>query len=297
MERQFGAKAMCYDYGPHSEATHPLIRDDPDADLWSFRERLKTRGLMCLAGHSRVSRYINLFGAERTLTFVRDPIQRVVSEYHHFVRNYNYALPLSDFAAERRFQNKQTRTLSDIPLGILGFVGVMERYEDSLRLLNSEWGLDLVPLELNMGRADLQTVHAIDGPTRKRLAELNREDQLTYEHAVWLFDQRLAMECAGLPFVRGRVLGIQRKIVRGWAVRATGSAVTIEVLVNGQAAAECTASLFDSAALAYGVGRGGFVRFRARLPKLKLGDQVVVRTQDTSQALRKKPIIVGAQHL
>ena len=292
LEQRFGSDSICYDYGVHSKTTSSLVKHEKKTDLWSFWKAFEASGCVWLAGHVALTQYVGLFGAANSVAFLRDPLQRVLSEFHHFVRNNGYDKNLTEFLAEPRFQNKQARQLGNIPLGILGFVGLSERYEESLRLINRLWEGDLPLLEENVGRPALDAEYDVDETTRLAIAKSNAADQRVYDEAKGLFEQRIQLAEAGKPFTRSGFLSLNNARINGCAVRDDDSPVPIEIQVNGASIAKVSAHVYNQAAHALGVGRGGHVGFNAKLDGLSSGDEITVRAGDTGQMLTVRPLVV-----
>ncbi len=297
LENMLGCSAVCYDYGAKSSLTNALVLEPDTADLWDFKRRFDAAELRCLAGHVSASRYVRLFGAEHTVAFMRDPVQRVLSEYHHFVRHYGYTKSILSFAAESRFKNKQQRQLSPVPLAAYGFVGIAERFADSVAMLNAEWRWNLAPGQANVGRPSLDVEHEADASIRAAILGLNQRDQALYDAALGQFQERYELFEHGLPFTRSHVKGIEAGFVTGWAVRRDESAVPVQFLVNGDPVGCAMAHEYRPWPHALGIGRGGYVGFRFRLPGLKVGDEVLCRAEDTGQHLSGNPMRVMKNHL
>lgn len=160
----------------------------------------------------------------RMFTFLRDPLDRIVSEYHFlksWPANHLYAylnenkISFRDYLTSRerllehRGKNFVTRCLAGnlFAPGIsldeeleqakrhleqsFCFVGVQERFDESLLLLAREIGLESLYYER---RNALRTGYAVDVSEEDRaLAEaLNAADRALYEHARALFERRVA---------------------------------------------------------------------------------------------------------
>lgn len=62
-----------------------------------------------LAGHFPITKYLPYYPIHRVISFVRDPVQRVISHFHDLQRRHGYAESLETFIKQRRFQNTQSR--------------------------------------------------------------------------------------------------------------------------------------------------------------------------------------------
>ena len=281
-----GEDASMRDYGLKSSETSVEIRRsiyaDADADPWKLRGFLAAGKKRILVGHFPVMRYAGFFAAHRIFTIVREPVQRVVSEYGHFVRNYGFKGSLLEFARWAPMINKQADMLAGVPLEAIGLVGVTERYQDSLRVFEQFFGFRPQVLEENKGRADLCEPYVLSPEEENELRQLNRRDLTLYQRACDIFGRRVAVAANSEPYVRGQITSIEGGVVRGWAVYDTGDKpVVVEVLVDEEVVGSVSAVEFRPRLKGLGVGRGGFVGFSFRLPAAKRKGTVQCCVQGT----------------
>lgn len=156
----------------------------------------------------------------KVFTFLRDPIQRVISEYnflkrwpkshlYDFLNRENVSLleyVTSDHGMlRRRGRNNMVNSLSGTRGADLGerlelawnhlserfcFFGILERFDESLLMLRKEMGLDSTFYEKQNVRIAERNV----GVSREEydiLCECNRYDLLLYERAVEEFSRRV----------------------------------------------------------------------------------------------------------
>lgn len=238
-ERHFGAQRIVYDYGAHSPVTSPCIRtalyepERPDrkklAELWAGRD------LALVAGHKSLKRFGPMVGLQRTLTFFREPLERCFSEYQHFQREHGFRGTFREFYAKRT--NRQSRSLDGLPIQALGFVGITERYRDSLRLLNALEGWKLTYRKTNRAGWLAPGVASVSAEDREHFSRLNARDLACYEAAVRLLDERLALQARGLPWVHGSCERDEAGRIHGWAWWASaGNAepVVLQLWLDGR---------------------------------------------------------------
>jgi Galactose-3-O-sulfotransferase len=175
-----------------------------------------------IAGHFSFGLHRLLRRPARYVTFLRDPVDRMISLYHH-VREYPDAagfprgllmddLSLERFATDLHLEetdNDQTRRVSglDPPAGQCSesmleaarenirehflLVGTSERFDESWLLLcrRLSWSPRLyVPSLVNRGRPDRNDIPAGVGET---IAERNSLDLALYEYATSLLDEAI----------------------------------------------------------------------------------------------------------
>lgn len=106
------------------------------------------------------------------VTWVRDPVYRVVSNYHYVKSD----LSLIDWAALEDSRNRMSKMLSKIPLEKFFFIGLMEQFDNDLVLLADMLGWQhRTPEVLNPTHYE-----PVDSSLRKEIAALNQEDVLLY---------------------------------------------------------------------------------------------------------------------
>jgi len=189
--------------------------------------------LRVVGGHIQAGAIPRLPGLPRCFALVRDPVKRLVSLYRHARRKEKHSLwldlqgmSLEAFAASavtRQLDNDQTRRLagvsepgiegefSDTDAALLGraranvarwfdLVGITERFDESLLLLQDAWGLRL-PLYEAVNRAGAN--QRGEPPAARALGLLRERNALDLElhnEARALLQDRMAR--AGEPFQR-----------------------------------------------------------------------------------------------
>ena len=194
VERRFGGEAVAYDYGGGPE-THPLVRAHvhDERDLIALSLALHETKVRLLGGHVHFSKYRTIFPPERLMTFLCEPIARVASEYKHFCRHNGFVGSLLEFAERPRNQNLQTSMLAGAPLVDLAFLGISERYDDSLVVLQRRLGWRIEPLVLNVNPEQKQLAgsYELSSEERRQLERWNESDLELYAKARELFQQSL----------------------------------------------------------------------------------------------------------
>ena len=115
------------------------------------RKDLIPDGTQCIHGHFFADAFSDLFPAGQLITWVRHPVERVVSNYQFFRRNpgiqdaccqalHQRRLTLTEFADLDWMRNEATRYLAGKSFNDFAFVGVAERFAESLSLYHSLFG-------------------------------------------------------------------------------------------------------------------------------------------------------------
>lgn len=192
LQLKLGETAVAGDYGPKAVETSPLVRrhvfEKPDLPL--LREELIATGVRVVCGHVPVQRYAAAFGTQNLLVIVRDPVQRLVSEYEHFRRHNGETRPFPEVYRSERFINHQYKLVSAIEPAEYGFVGLTERYSETVAAANRRFGWDLPVLASNIGRPSLDAAYQLDPDMEAEVRELNRDDIAYYERMVTEFERR-----------------------------------------------------------------------------------------------------------
>ena len=115
------------------------------------RAELVPPGTTFIHGHFIADAFDELFPDRRLLTWVRHPVERIVSSYHHFLRApdmrddccralHERKLDLRQFADLEWMRNGTGHYLANKPVADFEFVGIAERFEESARLFCRQFG-------------------------------------------------------------------------------------------------------------------------------------------------------------
>lgn len=283
-QQYFTPERIVYDYGVKSAETSQIAHDclyNGEFDLWRFKRGCEDQNAGMVGGHVNIGRFVHLFGVCNTLTFLRDPLQRMASEYAHFVRHNGYEGNFHDFYSRQVMRNRLSKLLRGVDVEAVGFVGLTERYVESLDMLNGLYGVDVSHRTDNRAKASLDMKHEIGPEDEKRLNRLNQDDIALYEKTRSLFQNRLSMYRQGLPYAHARLQKTDERHLAGYAWWAAGGdePVAVEAWVNGSCAGTVTAVDFRLGLCRLQPPRGGYVGFRFPL-ELVPGDQVQCRVAD-----------------
>lgn len=290
VEQHLGLDKVCYDYGLRWPETSDAVRDlmYGQADGYAFARAIAANGIRFLSGHVTAMKYLHVFGARNAVTFLRDPVQRVVSEYQHYSRHLGFEGDLASFARKPEFRNKQSRAIGGVPLEALGFVGVAEDYRGALAQVNARYGLDLPELALNTLRVSGADVHALSDELAAELLALNENDAQLYRRAKALYEVRRDLALSGQPFVHGQVLRITDDRVVGWAWKEAGDdAVDVELSIEGEPCGVRSATLLRTDTLRYSPPRAGHVGFRFNLQPGTPPEAVACAVRGSGQVLAR----------
>lgn len=154
-------------------------------------------------GHFTARKYLGVFPVTEMVTWVRDPFQHAVSTYEHAVRDAQIAHPAHRAFKEQQMTavdlieaipNHQSLYLAGIPLDEFAMVGLTERYEQSVALFETFFGIAVPhPRErLNVNPSRQGAEYEIPPAVRKAVERYRAEDLEMYRRATERFDTQCA---------------------------------------------------------------------------------------------------------
>ena len=155
LEKHFGKPNVIRDYGPHSPVTSDVVsrhlyNGEEPQNPGGLVTELSNGGSRVLIGHFPLLRYASFFKQERIITFVRDPLIRMCSEYLHRTKDGSFTGTFAEFLQRPGYQNMQSKLLSGISAGT--FIGITEHYPKCLQFINRATGWKLSMRKKNVGR-------------------------------------------------------------------------------------------------------------------------------------------------
>ena len=193
LEKYFGEAQVVRDYGPHSEGTSEVVRDclyggEASKGPEVLVDRIRRSQARILIGHFPLKKYAEFFAPEDIITFVRNPLIRLCSEYLHRTNNQSFEGTISEFMHRPGSQSLQTRFLTGLSAD--SFIGVTEKYKESLRRINTANDWKLSSGKKNVGRKGGGKAFA-ENLSENELDifyRLNQEDLQLYEEITQRFE-------------------------------------------------------------------------------------------------------------
>ncbi|WP_041522455.1 sulfotransferase family 2 domain-containing protein [Gilvimarinus agarilyticus] len=261
LENKLGLEAIAYDYGRFVDETHDLIREGVyKGSVYDMRERLREFSL--IAGHVPLTKYAPVTGVSRCIAFVREPVQRTYSDYLHNKKHFGYKGSIEEYLKRPAHRNRQSTHLGGVPLAAIGFIGLTERYTDSLALLGYQFpSLQVEELSLNTHRRNIKAEHKISDEDREIILAANDKDVALYDQAKQLFEQRFALYQNKKAVQRGVITRVLKHKIVGWLAGVEPGEVQA---VHGEAnevAARARAVEYRPSLAGWGIERDGFVGF------------------------------------
>jgi hypothetical protein len=297
-EEFFGKARIVYDYGVTAPQTDPLVRAalyQERQDFWALRQACERQGAAMIAGHVGARRFASLFGVARTITFLRNPVQRVASEYVHLIDRGRYKGSFRDFFSRPAMHNRLSKVMSGIDQEAFGFVGLTERYPETIEMLNQRYDVGIRVRQDNRRDESRALMQQLSSGELEELVRLNKQDLRLFEMASDLFEARLDLFRRGETWSHARLTSSTSRGLSGYAWWAANrdEPVEVEVWINGEAREQVAAVELRPDLCHLLPPRGGYVGFRLPI-KLSPGDRVQCRVVPTGQWFPLKPQQVPA---
>lgn len=169
-----------------------------------FKVRLAGRNQLyatdrCIHGHFRADTYLDLFPESRCLTWLREPVERLISQYNYWKRKpfrghsvckmlIERKLSLLEFGEIEVMRNLQSRYFHTLGIADFWFVGITEHFQSCVRHLYDLMEMEMKPAEIAAQNTNPtknpKSAYEVDASTRAKLVALNSRDYKLYELAV-----------------------------------------------------------------------------------------------------------------
>ncbi len=156
-------------------------------------------------GHFIATKYWRRYPQARYMAWFREPVERLASHYHYWKRKPDRKNPtcqklieedlsLPAFAALPEMRDVQARFLGDVPPAKLAFVGITERYDDSIDLFRRAFypALSATTERVNANPEREGERYDLDAAVRLEVERLNAADMALYDAVVARFESLLA---------------------------------------------------------------------------------------------------------
>jgi hypothetical protein len=274
-----------FDYGANTDSVegkfvngYKLDARTPEG-LIALRRQFGRGQRLFACGHVAAAKYLPAFHPASFITFLREPVARVVSAYKHHVKLLNFTGSFTEFYEQPGQINTQSRLLWGIDLRDIGFVGLTEHMPDMYAALSRHLGVELKGRKDNVGS---RSGHPeVDESVRSRIIALNDEDVELHRHVetnLDYFTNYRARKGLSPVFAKGKVNHRGEGNFQGWAVASlAGRLVEIEVRLGPQAVHRCYADEFMPRLKENGLSPHGIGGFSVQLPPHMLAGQKQVR--------------------
>jgi len=298
-EQYFGPEQVLNDYGEKSSSTSEDIR----SAFYTANDvaKLRRTGVehKFLTGHFTLAKYREIFPDSPVVTFFRNPVDRVVSEYVHFSSHYDFDGDLREFYTRPQFQNRQQTSMSECTPADIDFFGITEEYEVSLQMFNSRYGTNFPLVKLNVGRYKGLADSVATEDELAEIEELNQKDVELYRTALSQFEKQSSSKEHSFKTMKrfcGSMGQVNQGKLIGWMIdRESVEPANLSVFINGSKRADLTADMYREDVQRKGLhvnGKCGFSLELNELGRIVPGDRVSIRTADGNFELTNSPFIV-----
>lgn len=152
-----------------------------------------------IVGHFNADRFINLYPAATYITWVRDPIQRLISNYNYYLRGGTYYGQMSDqkrnydlisletYCTHKLNINAMSQQIN-MPLSNFKFIGIVEKYEEELARFKKITGIDIVNdsnySNINPDKKHVKENYILDEELKEKLINLHDQDYKLYKNCL-----------------------------------------------------------------------------------------------------------------
>ena len=115
-----------------------------------------------------------------TVAFFRDPVSRLVSHYNHWRRAGYIDEDFQSFYRNEKMQNWYAKRMSKEDVFNLSFVGITEKFNESIDIINSSLNITLSPISINKNKFSLKNINTNKLP-QSILNDIKSINYLDYE--------------------------------------------------------------------------------------------------------------------
>ena len=284
------------DYGAKSEQTSKIIKKyicDEDSPL-ALRNELKKMKNIWLTGHVSLSKYSDMVSVRHIIAFVRDPIQQVISHYNHYVAYHGFEGDINQFFKKGITKNFQRRNLAPLPMGLIGYIGLTDKYDESIQVINNYYGLSLRAKTANVNTHKTITDDSVSEELKAKIIKLNPQDINCVKEARFLHDQRVELIKQNKEWVYSHFAINPNNVLVGCAYYSHSSKpVEFDLFCNDKLVTSSAAKTFFNGFPKVNFPRERYIGVHLPLSALfKVGDVINIYAQETGQKLTFKALIV-----
>lgn len=197
-QQYFGEDRALLLYGDGARSTSPALQERFHG-TWStltHRERssklsdfLIENDVTFFSSHIQMDR-LSCFEPQRAFTIVREPVGRVISHYHQYLKMHP-KLTIEEFIALSKNQNVQSRTLNKTSLDQIAVIGLQDQFEETLARVNRHFQIELKYEKLNTAPLLTQIKNRfLSKELLQKIRALNEKDLDLYERACQRFKEQ-----------------------------------------------------------------------------------------------------------
>ncbi|MEG3755801.1 glycosyltransferase [Psychromonas arctica] len=284
------------DYGDKSKHTAKQIQSTiyQAKSPFAFKNQLKTMQNTWVTGHVSFLRYSDMVSARHIIAFVRDPVEQVISHFNHYVTYHGFKGDIEQFLKRPAASNFQRKNLNPMPLGLIGYIGLTDCYDESVDLINSYYGLNLDVKNANINGKKTIEKEAISVALKKQVSEQNKQDIECVKEAHFLHKLRVKLTQENKEWVYSHFIVNPNNVLIGCAYYShSEKPVEFEVLCNGVLIETVIADNFYGGQPKVNFPRERYIGVHMALSShCKKGDKIEIFAKETGQQLTYKPLTI-----
>jgi hypothetical protein len=283
------------DYGKENPQTSDIVNDHwyKQPDMYLLKKYLVKEDKI-FSGHFYCEKYINFVDVRHIISFVRDPLEQVVSHYNHHVKHLGYGGKFDDFIVLPKNCNIQSRYLNALPISLYGFIGLTANYEESLDFINKNYGLEVEFKQDNVGQGPIQSKDALTPKQIETIEAYNSKDVILLNEVNALFTQRIAYQKANKNWVHSWFYINPQNLLVGYVYYEQGDeAVQLDLFINDELVQKITANQYTGLLPKANLPRERYVGFNINLNNFKHATKVELTVKSTGQSVYDKSFKEG----
>jgi hypothetical protein len=196
LKKNYG-KRLHFDYGPEHDFTTDLIREafysqGPEHAGEKLQEATAKNELGCIHGHFQAEKYYRLFPDADFIFWIRDPVERLISNFFFFRRYpeigtelvrlvHEGEINIREFAEREELRNAHARMIQNVPMEKFSFIGLCEAYDQSVQRFAERFRVRSVPKRTRRENINTKKPLLQNKELRNYIRSLNQEDEDLYQ--------------------------------------------------------------------------------------------------------------------
>ena len=277
------------DYGVDSPVTSRVVKQFvyTKPDRFMLKMQFIEGRAQWITGHAPIYRYLDFVSAKHVFTFVRNPIEQILSHYNHFAKHSTFQGTLEDFINDEKFQNVQAKTLNVLPVSLIGYVGITEKYYSSLSYIQSVYKMDFSFKQENVNTKKEIEVEQLSDDVLAKLVKFNCNDLKLYNSAIKLHEQRQLILKNGKDWTYSHILVNKNGLVTGCAYfLSSNDAVDLSIIYNSKHEFKLCADSFYGDFPKANFPRQRYIGFQINMPQYFIDfSKIKFKVRSTGQEL------------
>ncbi len=184
---------MLYDYGDRSSESSSELKEVRARELLPDHPVFHLGKYNFLCGHVNYQRYAQCVREENVISIVRNPVERIVSEYQHLKRHGGLTASFEEFSSSAKQQNKQWRLLKGLKIDQGALIGLTSHYKFFIELFSNTLKLPVQAISINNAPlSDTEERFNITPEAIKAAYQYNKKDMSFFFNLVQRFAESIA---------------------------------------------------------------------------------------------------------